>query len=202
MIVSRIQKNGKQYEVYGEDGYLFSLYKGEIKRFHIAENAEIEDSLIEEIYQTVLWKRARERALYLLDRKPYSISELTDKLMKNRYPESVIEQVIEFLKKYGYADDEKYAELYVNSYISKRSRKQIRYDLLRKGVEKEIVEECLEQCEEAEQNGFEKLFLRYVNGKDLSDYSVRQKVFRYFYGKGFSTSLIEKTITGYRQEYE
>ena len=53
-----------------------------------------------------------------------------------------------------------------------------------------------------EQEGFMRQFLRYTRGKDLNDYAVRQKVFRYFYGKGYPSSLIEEAVVKWREQSE
>lgn len=202
MHICNIEHNGRQYEVYGENGYLFSLYGKELKKYHIEADGEIADDLVEEIYESVLYKRARERALYLLERRPYSESELQRKLIRNRYPESVIEQVTSFLKKYHYLDDSEYVRMYVNTYISKRSCKQISYELAGKGICKEVIEEYMHNSDISEQDGFMGQFIRYTRGKDLTDHTVRQKVFRYFYGKGYSTTLIEEAVSRWREESE
>ncbi len=202
MHICNVECNGKQYEVYGENGYLFSLYGKELKKYHIEADCEIADTLVDEICQSVIYKRARERALYLLERRPYSVSELRGKLTKNRYPESVREQVISFLEKYGYLDDVEYARMYMNTYISKRSYKQMSFELFRKGVSKDVIDTCIDELDVTEQDGFMRQFLRYTQGKDLGDYTVRQKVFRYFYGKGYPTSLIEEAVGRWREETE
>ena len=194
MHICSIEQNGKQYAIYGETGYLFSLYGREVKKYHIAEDGDISDNLVEEIYQSVIYKRARERALYLLERRPYSISELRGRLARNRYPEQIMEQVIAFLEKYGYLDDAEYARMYMNTYISKRSFKQMSFELLRKGVSKDIIDACIEELDATELDGFTRQFLRYTKGKDLQDYTVRQKVFRYFYSKGYAASMIEEAV--------
>ena len=194
MHICSIEQNGKQYAIYGETGYLFSLYRREVKKYHIAEDGDISDNLVEEICQSVIYKRARERALYLLERRPYSISELRGRLARNRYPEQIMEQVIAFLEKYGYLDDAEYARMYMNTYISKRSFKQMSFELLRKGVSKDIIDACIEELDATELDGFTRQFLRYTKGKDLQDYTVRQKVFRYFYSKGYAASMIEEAV--------
>lgn len=202
MHICSIEQNGKQYEVYGENGYLFSLYGRELKKYHIEADCELSDALIDEICQSVIYKRARERALYLLERRPYSVSELRGKLTRNRYPEQIVEQVIAFLEKYGYLDDAEYARMYMNTYISKRSFKQMSFELLRKGVSKDVIDACIEELDVSEQDGFTRQFLRYTKGKDLQDYTVRQKVFRYFYSKGYASAMIEEAVAHWRAEQD
>lgn len=192
MYITRILcGKGKKYKVFGDETFLFSLYEKELKFYGIVENAEIEDSVIEGIRDERVLKRAKERALYLLEKKPYSVFMMKDKLRHNEYPEDIVEKVILFLEEYHYLDDEKYIRMYVETYSSKKSRRQITYELLKKGLSREQIHHYFENFEYSEQECFKRQFERYIKGKNLEDWKVRQKVFRYFYGKGFSTSLIE-----------
>lgn len=195
MQITRIEEGkGKKYKVFGDEIFLFSLYKKELKKYGIAENTEIDDNLIEDIEENCILKRAKERALYLLEYKPYSISMMREKLYNGEYSKKIIEKVILFLKEYHYLDDKDYIRMYIGTYSVRKSRKQLTCDLLRKGISKELINNCFEQLEYSEQECFEKEFERYVRGKDLEDWKVRQKVFRYFLGKGFSISVIEDSL--------
>lgn len=195
MYITRIEAGrGNRYHVFGNDEFLFSLYGRELKHYHIIEGTEVSDSVIDSVLEKVILKRAKERALYLLERRPLSVSMLRERLRSNDYPETIIEQVISILEEYHYLDDKEYIRIYVNFYTNKKSRRQIIYDLLRKGVSKDIIDEYFENSEYSELECFECQFKRYTSGKNLTDNKVRQKVFRYFYGKGFSVSFIEKSL--------
>lgn len=195
MQITRIEAGkGKKYKVFGDDIFLFALYKKELKKYGIAEDIELDDNLIEDIKENCILKRAKERALYLLEYKPYSVSMMKEKLYGSEYSKEIAEKVILFLKEYHYLDDEEYVRMYVGTYAVRKSRKQLTCDLLRKGISKESIDDYFEQFEYSEQECFERQFERYIRGKDLEDWKVRQKVFRYFLGKGFSVSIIENSL--------
>ena len=67
MQITKLAKQGKykvQIELDGE--YAFFLYAKEIKRLGLEEGDELSEQLIEEIYQLILFPRAKEKALSLL----------------------------------------------------------------------------------------------------------------------------------------
>ncbi len=195
MFITRIEKgNGNRYRVFGDERLLFSLYKHELRQFNIRVNCDLDDSIIAEILDTVLYKRARERALYLLERRPLSVHMMRDKLHENEYPISVIERVVGFLIQYQYLDDLDYVGMYIHTYSTSKSRRQLEFDLKKKGIAKEVIDAYFEENDFSEQDCFDKQFQRYIRGKNLQDYCTRQKVFRYFYQKGFSTSTIEHSM--------
>lgn len=195
MLITKIEPGrNKRYRIFGDDRFLFALYGKELKRYEIEENQEVSDLLISSIREDVVYKRAKERAFYLLERRPLTASMLGIKLRDNDYPDDVIADIILFLESYHYLDDKDYVRMYVEAYSGKKSRKQMLYDLLRKGVSRELIDAYFEEAEYSEQESLLRLFTKYTKGKDLDDPLVRQKVFRYFYGKGFDTSLIEMVL--------
>lgn len=195
MFITKIEQgNGKRYRVFSDEQILFSLYSYELRQFHIREHMDVDDATINEIQDTVLYKRARERALYLLEKRPLSIHMMREKLCQNEYPISVVEQVIDFLIRYHYLDDLEYVSMYVNTYSCNKSKRQLEYALMRKGIAKDVIVKYFAENSFSENDCFDKQYRRYVRGKNLQDYTTRQKVFQYFYRKGFSTSLIDSYL--------
>ncbi len=195
MIVTKIERwKGKKHHIYIDEAFTFSLYDKELCQFHIQEGIEISKDVIMHILDTIIFKRAKERALFLLERKPLSIHMMRMKLKDNGYSGYTIEQVISFLERYHYLDDEEYVRIYISTYSLKKSRKQIENELFYKGISRDLIDIYFDENTYSEQCCFEKQFRKYIRSKNMEDYSDRQKVFRYFYGKGFSVSLIEKYI--------
>lgn len=195
MLITKIEEGkGKKYRVFSEDGYLFSLYGKELKKYHIQENLMIDDAIISSILDEIIYKRGKERALYLLERRPLTEFMLRDKLKKSEYPVVVINRIVSFLYEYHYLDDLEYIRMYVNTYQYKKSLKQIKLDLRCKGITKENLEQFFYEYDYSDEESFQRQFDKYIRNKDLSDYKTKQKVFRYFYGKGFETSMIEYAI--------
>lgn len=119
---------------------------------------------------------------------------MQNKLIQSDYPKDIVSRVICFLEEYHYLDDKQYIHSYVNSYNSKKSKRQMTFDLIQKGIAKELIEEFFYETDYAEEDCLKRQFMRYIQGKDLTDNKIKQKVFRHFYGKGFSVSLIEDMI--------
>ncbi|MDO5156701.1 MAG: regulatory protein RecX [Eubacteriales bacterium] len=193
--ITRIEESrNRRYKVFSDDRFLFALYGSELKKYNINENSEMDVSLYTELIESVIRKRAKERALYLLERRPYSEYMLRTKLKETDYPENVIENVVGFLKKYHYLDDYMYVSMYVEAYGSKKSKKKLIFDLKQKGIRSDIIHNYFEEQEFCDDEQLMHQLEHYVNGKDLMDYKVQQKVIRYFYGKGFAYSLITECI--------
>ncbi len=60
-------------------------------------------------------KRAKLRAMHLLTAMARTESGLREKLRQGMYTEDVVDQAIAYVKSFGYIDDYKYAEQFVQS---------------------------------------------------------------------------------------
>ena len=92
-------------------------------------------------------RRARHRALHILERSDRTEQELRAKLERN-YRAEAVEDAISYVKQYHYLDDRRYAVNYLNSRGRVKSRRQVEQELLYKnGISKEILEEARTEAE-------------------------------------------------------
>ena len=103
-----------------DNGTEFTLYRSEIRGLPQAESTLLmtEDvylpvSLYEKILTEIVGKRAKKRALFLLERMDRTESQLCEKLRQNGYPEECVAAAVEYVKQYHYIDDLRYAKQYI-----------------------------------------------------------------------------------------
>lgn len=204
MQIQKIKALGKHRHVvyFISDGeeLTMPLYLGELRRYHVKEEAELPDSVYEEICTQILNKRAVARSEYLLARKNYTVSELTKKLSEGYYPASVIGYVLSVLAEYGMIDDERYAERYVEVHGRRKSIRQLRMELTGKGIDREIIDSVLEDTKEQEANALAQLMERRCRNADLSDEKEWNRQLRYFIGKGFAFDEVKQELMQHRDE--
>ena len=145
----------------------------------------------------ILNKRARERSLFLLKDMDKTEKQIRDKLKLGDYPEDIINNAIEFLKKYGYVDDIRYAKLYISSKQNSKSIKQIELELYKKGVNKENVSKVLLEMDLSNEEALNKLIEKVIKKYDLNDKTQYNKMCRYLLGKGFSYGEIQEALFKY-----
>ena len=92
--------------------------------------------------------KAKRRALYLLTDMDRTEKELRDKLKKSGYSEDTIARTMEYVRSFGYIDDTRYAEKFIDFAKGKKSRVRIAYDLQQKGVPRDVIDEAFESAEE------------------------------------------------------
>jgi regulatory protein len=92
------------------------------------------------------------RAAKLLAAKPRSVAELRERLLERRSAsKTVVNEVIERLREYGYLDDAKFAQSYASLRVQERpiGRRRLQRDLWLKKVDKQTAEAALNEVFEA-----------------------------------------------------
>lgn len=188
MLITQISEvDKKRMMIHTEEGVSFVLYKGEIRRFALQEGEEIASEVYEEIRTDILIKRARKRAMFLLEKMDRTESQLRNKLRQGFYGEDLIDDAIAYVKKYHYIDDNRYAQTYVRYQKERKSKRQIKMDLMQKGVDREIIEQAIEA--EYEPESEQELILKWIEKRKYkigeSDIKEKQKMYQFLMRKGF-----------------
>ena len=132
MLVTKVEPVTKtKYRVELDQQFAFVLYKGELAKFSIREMEEYRKT-VREIRTEVILKRAKLRAMHLLTDMARTERGLREKLKQGMYPEDLIDAAIDYVKSFGYLDDDCYAEQFVESRKGTKSKKEIRALLLQK----------------------------------------------------------------------
>ena len=177
----------KKVKVEFDHQFTLVLYKGELNLFHLKEQAEVPETLITEIEDKVLKKRAVKYAMHLLQKKDYTVKELTDKLLHAGYSERCAEHALAYVSSYGYVNDKTYAIRYLETCSGRKSTRKMQMELRQKGVSEDLVEEALQEAEmENEQDTLRYYAEKKAHCLDLSQEKDCQKFLRFLVGKGFS----------------
>lgn len=189
MIVTRTEAVTKtKYKVYIDGQFAFVLYKGELSRYHVIEGQGLPEEAYEKIRDEVLTKRAKLRAMHLLNAMGRTESQLTEKLKQGGYPEDIVKEALAYVKSFGYVNDINYARNFIDNRKDKKSRKEIVILLKGKGVSDEDIERAMEECygKDTAVLAIEKLMRkrRYAPGE--ASYEEKQKFMAYLMRKGFS----------------
>lgn len=177
----------------GED-FAFVLYKSEAARFHIEEENDLSEQTYEKIKEEILLKRARDRALYLLQSQGRTKAEMIQKLQKDGYPDDVIREVMSFLEEYHFVDDSSYTENYIHVNKSRKSSRQIVFELQQKGVDKDTISRMFEEAPINEDDTVRALLKKKTGGQIPADWKERQKLAAFLGRKGFSFDVIQRVL--------
>lgn len=197
MKVTKIESVTKtKFKVYVEEQFAFVLYKSELSRYRIVTDEEITEDTFQKIKKEVILKRAKLRALHLLNDMDRTEAQLRTKLKQGLYTEDIIEQTIEYVKSFGYIGDASYARRYIQSRQKNKSKKEIYAELCKKGVTKEDIDSAMEECyeDQGEEEAIRTLLRKKKYNPEQATDAEKQKIYGYLARKGFSYDQIRQVI--------
>ena len=135
------------------------------------------------------------KALDLVSRREHSRHELMQKLDK-RYPNTtpIIEDVLDKLETNKILDDERFAEMYLNSRARKGfGPKKIAMELHSKKVDSFFISNAVEAYESWLENAQRELKKKFKDQKP-TDYQSKMKQKQFLFTRGFSSPIIDKIL--------
>ena len=146
--------------------------------------------------------KGKKRALRLLERKDYSRKELIDKLVKDGYEQTMIEQIISYVDSYHYLDDSRVAGSFIRGKKEYKSKREIEMLLKQKGISDEEILMAMEEhyTNEDGMNQEELAITRILRKYRVEDslpemtYEEKQKIAAKLYRKGFASDTIRKLL--------
>lgn len=175
-----------------------------IRKYNVANGMELSEEEADWlIYENDL-RRARERALYLMESRDHSYRELFDKLEKN-YSEDICFEVCNRLAEIGVINDRRYAEKLCRQLfeVKKLGRYRVKQEMRLKGLGSEIIEEAMENFSE-EDEPFERLekLVEQKYERYLTDRRGVEKVKNALARKGYSFGEIKEVLDLYDLDFD
>ena len=202
MTVTAVKQVTKQKFIIELDGQLaFILYKSELSHYHIICGEELRQQDYTAIMQEVLPLRAKRYAMNLLVKMDRTEWELSEKLKKSGYPSEVSQKAIDYVKSYGYIDDERYAVHYFERYENSLSHRQISWKLRQKGIDASIIEGAAEQAKGADSEKIIRALIekRLKNRKEITEKELRN-LEGYLGRRGFYGEEIWRVLRDFKLE--
>lgn len=197
-ITDIVEYSKAKYKIFIDGEFAFVLYKGELRQLRLEKDCELSDSIYHLIVKDILPKRAKLRAMHLLEKRPYTERAMRDKLQEGLYPQGIIDEAIDYLKGYNYIDDYSYALQYIDTYTETKSVKKLVQDLKKKGIKSDIIDRAVNERKESGELGDETAMIRKLLEKKHyssdGDIKEKNKLMTYLYNKGFSIDVIKREM--------
>ncbi|HCT65233.1 MAG TPA: hypothetical protein DIC60_08245 [Lachnospiraceae bacterium] len=207
MVVTSVEqqkKNLERYNVFIDGEFAFGLIMEDILFFKIKEGNEISEEKYDYIKDTVVYIKAQNTALKYLGYKMRTEKEIKDKLIEKEYDDEIIGRVLEFLRKYNYVDDLKYAQSYIKEVqrLNPKGSYAIKHKLRENGVCDNVISEALEDCDLDEEEGAERLLGKKLGERRQVSYKEKKKLHDFLLRRGYSYAIIKKAFDSLEIELE
>lgn len=146
MILSVKQGNGNKIHIYVDDEYRATVDSDYWYSEKYRNLKEINEEELTELLNAVSFRRAYNKGLDFLSRRPYGTKELIKKLCEKGHEKASAEKACERLTELGLLNDEEFARILANDLLERKnySIKRIKQELIFRGINREIVENTVE----------------------------------------------------------
>lgn len=191
-LLEKVKKAGKgKYMLYFEQGNSICVYGYEIRGMRLEEDTYISQEQYYHILHDIVGKRAKKRALHLLEQMDRTEQQLREKLMASDYPSECVEDAIAYVKSFHYIDDQRYADTFTRYSKERLSRGQIRQKLIAKGVSKELADSAIEaEYDTDESEHIRRLLEKKHFSQSAADEGTKRRMYQYLLRRGFRSSDI------------
>lgn len=163
-----------------------------------------QDSITEEKLTEIIaesnYNRAKNRALWYLDRRAYTEKELYNKLLQKGFERKALARVVARFVELGLLDDRRFAENYLEQlYGANTSKREVYHKMINKGIPKSLIDELLESQEVDEGAQIREIINKKYRFKLEAQENVK-KVYAALVRKGFSYSAVRRELYSYSEE--
>lgn len=179
-----------------DNGEVWVLYSGELRTYALSEGTELTQTQYEKIRYDVIGRRAKKRALHLLEKMDRTEQQLRKKLLESEYPEDLAEEAIAYVKRFHYVDDTRYADCYVRLRGASKSRGKLLAELQGKGVDRELASQVLSEHEDErdEPQMIRELMCKRGYDPQTASLQDQQRMYGYLMRRGFQCEDVCKAI--------
>ena len=188
------KRNPNRVSLYLDGEYAFGLAR--IVAAWLKVGAELDERKVEQLQAEDARERALQQALLFLSYRSRSESEIRQNLRKHEIPETVIDETLERLKRDGLANDNAFAQAWVEnrSTFRPRSRRMLAMELRQKGLDNETMHSALQNVDD-EPLAYEAAQKRATRFKDLEWSEFRKKLSEFLARRGFSYAVIAPVVS-------
>lgn len=196
-ITRYFQKGNYIFLIFDNDISLKIRYETFVK-FNLSINCIVVDDDLQKIKDDSDIYDIKDKIFDLISRRPHSKDELRKKLLRKKFPLSLINETLDYLENKNFIDQDKFIIEYTKQLLSKKySKIQIINKLKQKGISDEKIDEMLKNFynsdndyENAKQLAIKKL----KSYQNITPFSQKQKLFQFLYRKGFDIDVIYKIL--------
>lgn len=199
MTITKIEKqanNQKRYSIYIDEKFAFGVSEEDLIYFKLKENSDITEQRYNYIMEYVIYTKAKDKAYKFLGYKARSEKEVRDKLIKENYPQEIINRIIELFKHYNYINDENYTKTYINNRIKfkPRAKRMLKYELVQKGIDNDTIENIIDSSNIDETDIAISLLQKKLKNKKDIEQKEKQKIYNYMLRRGFDYETINRAF--------
>jgi regulatory protein len=202
--ITQQKKDQTRYNIFIDGEYAFALPMQDILYFKLKEGREVPEETIEYIQNSLIYIKAQDTALHYIGYKMRTVKEIRMKLEEKEFSEDITERVIEFLEKYGYADDREYCRKYIREKLRMKPKSgyALKIELKQRGISSRVIDEVMAETEVDEEGDAFRWLERKSRGIwPPQDDKQKKKLYDFLLRKGYSYDIIGEAFRQMDEAY-
>ena len=194
------QQKGRLLNVFADGKFSFSADEGFIADEDIYVGMKLDEKQMAALLKAAGIRKAVRASLSLLERRDYSVKELTKKLVEKGHGEEEAAAAAERAEAAGYVNDRRYGERLVERRKNRVGRKQLAYELAKAGISADEAKDIISETYDDETDGVETVLRemnRRLKGSVPADRAAQRKLFNSFISKGFEFETVKAAFEKY-----
>lgn len=143
------QHSTGRYSIFLDGEFAFGIGRDLLLESGIGKGDHLDQHRIDSILARDAIDRAVAAAMRALDQRIRSRRELYTRLQQKGFEPDAIDAALDRLRDYGYLDDERFAEQWIENRLAHRPRgkRMLEHELRQKGVDRQIIAETIDTLE-------------------------------------------------------
>jgi len=139
------KRRPNRHNIFLDGAFAFGVNQNVVARFHLRVGKQLTPEQVAEIAAGEVRQECFDRATDYLSRRMHSRAELSRKLMKGEYGQSIIDSVLDQLEQFGYLDDARYARSRAQSLAEHKhhGKRRAMMELRKAGVKSDVAAKAL-----------------------------------------------------------
>ena len=195
MKLSVKQGNANKIHIYVDEEYRATVDSDFWYSEKYRNYKEINEEELTELLDSVSFRRAYNKALDFLSRRPFGTKELIKKLCEKGHDKQATQKACERLVELGLLNDEEYARILANDLLERKKYaiKRVKQELIFRGIDREIVENTIDSIDNDPQKSIIILIKKkYIN--KINDEKGKKRVVDALMRLGYSYSDIKTAL--------
>ena len=191
------QQNKDRVNIYIDNEFAFGLDLEIAYKYNLKKGMEIDETYINDVLKSEEQNNANNYALKFLSSRWRTEKEIEDRMTKKGFDKEIIDETLNYLKKYELINDRRFAETYAEEKIrlKKLGTYRIKYELCNKGVDEEIASEVVKKYSDDEFERAMELASKKIKSYKKDDKNaIYRKLGGYLQRRGFSYDCVSKVL--------
>jgi regulatory protein len=186
-----------RYSIFLDGEFAFGIGRDLLLESGIAKGAHLDQEQLDAILARDAVDRAVSAAMRALDQRMQSSKELRTRLMRKGFEPAAIDAALVKLTEWGYLNDERFAELWIENRLAHRPRgkRMLEQELRQKGIDREIVQDTVASMEIDDRAAALELATKRLNSvRGLPPDEQKKKLTGILARRGFDYGVIRATL--------